>query len=128
MSQVYGYLLHLLTGFALLAVFFWVYTKVTPFHEIGLIRQGNTAAALSLAGAIVGFCLTVAGSILLSSTFAMFLVWGFGAMTAQLLTYMAVTRVLPQMNAAISENNTAMGALMGTTSLVVGIINAACLS
>jgi len=128
MIQAYAYLLHLLSGFILLGVFFWVYTKITPFQEIAMIRLGNVAAALSLAGALVGFCLTLAASILINSTFVMFLVWGVGAMTVQLVTYAIVTRLLPEMNTAISENNTAMGALMGTTSLVVGVINAACLS
>lgn len=128
MSQIYAYLIHLFSGFALLGVFFWIYVRFTPFHEITLIRQGNMAAALSLAGATIGFCLTLVGSILLNNTFMMFLIWGFFAMTVQLITYMLVERALPKMNAAISENNTAMGALMGTVSLVVGIINAACLS
>jgi putative membrane protein len=128
MLQAYAYLLHLLSGFVLLAVFFWIYTKTTPFAEMALIRQGNMAAALSLAGATIGFCLTLAASILLSSGFFMFLVWGIGAMTMQVVTYAVVTRLLPQMNTAITENNVAMGTLMGTASLTVGIINAACLS
>jgi len=128
MLQAYAYVLHLLSGFALLGAFIWIYTKVTPLDEIALIRQGNVAAALSLAGATVGFCLTIAAGILLNSTFFMFLSWAAGAMTAQVVTYAVVTRLLPQMNTAIAENNIAMGLLMGATSLSVGIINAACLS
>ena len=52
-QQAYAYLLHLSSGFILLGVFFWVYTKITPFQEISMIRIGNVAAALSLAGALV---------------------------------------------------------------------------
>ena len=128
MSQIYAYLMHLFSGFALLGAFFWIYIRFTPFHEIQLIRQGNIAAALSLAGATIGFCLTLVGSIFLNNTFAMFLIWGFFAMTVQLITYMLLERALPQIRTAISENNTAMGALMGIVSLTVGMINAACLS
>ena len=58
MMQASAYALHLLSGCALLAAFFAVYTKITPFNEVALIREGNAAAALSLTGAGVGFCLT----------------------------------------------------------------------
>ena len=40
----------------------------------------------------------------------------------------SLTRMLPQMNEAIENNNVAMGGLMGALSLMVGMINAACLS
>jgi len=70
----------------------------------------------------------LAASILLNSSFFMFLVWAVGALTVQIVTYAAVSRVLPQMNTAIADNNAAMGGLMGITSLAVGIINAVCLS
>jgi putative membrane protein len=49
-------------------------------------------------------------------------------MVVQSGAYAAITRILPQMNGAIEHNNAAMGALMGTASLALGIINAACLS
>jgi putative membrane protein len=128
MLPVYAYLLHLLSGCVLIAVFFAIYTWITPFDEIALIREGNMAAALSLAGAVVGFCLTLASSILHSDGYQMFLAWGVGAMVVQSGAYAAITRILPQMNGAIEHNNAAMGALMGTASLALGIINAACLS
>jgi putative membrane protein len=128
MLQAYAYILHLLSGFVLLAVFFWIYTRITPFDELSLIQQGKLAAALSLAGALIGFCLTLASSILHSDTFFLFLSWAVGAMIIQAASYAAITRVLPGMNAAIADNNIAMGTLMGATSLMVGIINAACLS
>ena len=128
MLQAYAYLLHLLSGFVLLAVFFVVYTKITPFDEVSLIRRGNAAATVSLSGAGIGFGLTLASSILHSDSFMMFVVWAVGAMVVQTVTYALLTRLLPQMNQAIEENNVAMGALMGTASLLVGIVNAACLS
>jgi putative membrane protein len=120
--------LHLLSGCVLLAVFFAIYTWITPFDEIALIREGNMAAALSLAGAIIGFCLTLASSILHSESYEVFLIWSAGAMVVQTVGYAAITRMLPQMDGAIEHNNAAMGALMGLASLALGIINAACLS
>ncbi len=128
MLPAYAYLLHLLSGCVLLAVFFAIYTWITPFDEIALIREGNMAAALSLAGAIVGFCLTLASAILHSESYEAFLIWSAGAMVVQTVGYAAITRMLPQMDGAIEHNNAAMGALMGLASLALGIINAACLS
>jgi putative membrane protein len=128
MLQAYAYILHLLSGFLLLGVFFGIYTKITPFNELSLIREGNVAAALSLGGALIGFSLTLASSVLHSDTYLLFVVWAIGAMVVQAASYAAITRVLPQMNAGIADNNIAMGALMGSSSLTVGIINAACLS
>ena len=128
MLQAYSYALHMLTGVALLMAFFGIYTKITPFDEVALIRQGNGAAALSLGGAGVGFSLTVVSSILHNDMFWMFLVWSAGAMLVQIVAYAFLSRMLPQMNQAIEANNVAMGGLMGLMSLMVGMINAACLS
>jgi len=128
MLQAYAYALHMLTGIALSALFFGIYTKITPFDEVALIRQGNAAAALSLSGAVVGFSLTVVSSILHNDIFWLFLIWALGAMLVQVVAYALLSRLLTQMNQAIQQNNVAMGGLMGLFSLVVGMINAACLS
>ncbi|AOY90962.1 hypothetical protein BKK79_03390 [Cupriavidus sp. USMAA2-4] len=128
MQPVYAYALHLLASLVLLAVFVGVYTRITPFREFALIRQGNMAAALSLAGSVFGLCFTLSASIQHNDTFPMFLLWSVGAMLVQVLVYAALTRMLPDMDAAIESNNIGMGALMGTMSSAVGALNAACLS
>uniref|UniRef100_Q46W22 Transmembrane protein n=2 Tax=Burkholderiaceae TaxID=119060 RepID=Q46W22_CUPPJ len=128
MQPIYAYALHLLASLVLLAVFVGVYTRITPFHEFTLIRQGNIAAALSLGGALLGFCFTLSSSIQHNDTFPTFLSWAVGAMIVQALVYAGLTRALPDMDAAIESNNIGMGALMGTISVTVGAINAACLS
>lgn len=127
-DQFYLYLKHLLSGLIMVGLFAAVYVRFTPFHEMPLIRRGCTAAALSLAGAIVGFSLTVASSILHNDHYLMFVAWGTLAAVVQVAAYLLIELSLPEMKAAIEANNMAMGALMGTVSLVVGVINAACLS
>ena len=57
------FLLYFSLSLALLVVFLAVYLAVTPYHELTLIRQGNAAAAISLAGAIVGFVLPLARAV-----------------------------------------------------------------
>ncbi|WP_321874771.1 DUF350 domain-containing protein [Burkholderia cenocepacia] len=128
MNSAYLYAVHLLSAFVLLLVFAAVYLKVTPFDELALIRDGNTAATLSFGGALIGFCLTLASSIAHNATLGEVVIWAIGAMIVQLIAYAVLTRVMPGMNHAIEDRNVAMGGLMGTASLVVGIINAACLT
>ncbi|MXN78646.1 DUF350 domain-containing protein [Burkholderia sp. 4701] len=128
MNSAFSYAVHLLSAFVLLLAFAAVYLKVTPFDELALIRDGNVAATLSFGGALVGFCLTLASSIAHNSTLGAVVIWAVGAMLVQVLTYAGLTRMMPGMNHAIEDRNAAMGGLMGTASLVVGIINAACLT
>ncbi|AOK56813.1 hypothetical protein WT67_03095 [Burkholderia stagnalis] len=128
MNSAFSYAVHLLSAFVLLLAFAAVYLKVTPFDELALIRDGNVAAMLSFGGALVGFCLTLASSIAHNSTLGAVVMWAVGAMLVQVLTYAGLTRMMPGMNHAIEDRNAAMGGLMGTASLVVGIINAACLT
>ena len=51
------------TAVGLLAVFVVLYVFVTPYSELALIREGNTAAAVSLGGAIVGYAMPIAVSV-----------------------------------------------------------------
>ncbi|WP_374338434.1 DUF350 domain-containing protein [Methyloversatilis sp.] len=127
-DQFYLYVKHLLSGLVMVGLFAAIYVRFTPFHELPLIRRGCTAAALSLAGAVIGFSLTVASSILHNDHYFMFVAWATLAAVVQMAAYLLIERSLPEMKAAIEANNVAMGVLMGTVSLVVGVINAACLS
>jgi len=127
-SQVYNYLIFLLAGIAAVGLFVAVYIRITPFHELALIRKGHTAAALSLGGATVGFSLTVASSALHNNTMTMFAVWGALALVVQLVAYLIVARLVPNLREALERNNVAVGALLGTAAIVLGILNAACLS
>lgn len=123
-----NYAAYLLSAFALLGVFAVAYTRLTPYDEIGLIRAGKLAPAISLGGALIGFSLTLASSIQHNDTLLMFAVWAVSAMVVQALAYALLARAIPRMAECLADDNVAMGALMGCVSLVVGLINAACLS
>ncbi|SDV47267.1 DUF350 domain-containing protein [Chitinasiproducens palmae] len=128
MQQAYAYLIYLVSALALLGIFALVYARITRFDEMTLIREGNSAAALSCCGALVGFSLTLFSSIASHATWQMFIVWALGAMVTQVLVYVVISRVIRGMNEAIHDNNVAMGGLMGGIALAVGIVNAACLT
>ena len=126
--DILNYLIHLLLAAALLIVFFIIYTRVTPYDEVRLIRQGNQAAALSLGGAMLGFSATIASSLMHTADYQQFFAWAFGAMVVQLLAYVVTTRLLRMSKDQIESNNSAFGGLLGAISLSIGAINAACIS
>ncbi len=128
LEQLTSYATHLLVSMILLALFIWVYTKLTPHDEFKLIRGGNTAAVFSMGGPLLGFCLTLASSLMHNDSLAKFLIWALLAMVVQIITFVVVERAFPRASQHIESNNTAMGAFVGATSLAVGIVNAACLS
>ncbi|SDA68604.1 MULTISPECIES: DUF350 domain-containing protein [unclassified Janthinobacterium] len=128
MPAILNYLIHLILAAALLIAFFIIYTRVTPYNEVLLIRQGNHAAALSLGGALLGFSATIASSLMHTADYQQFFAWAFGAMVVQLLVYLVTTRLLRMSKDQIESNNSAFGGLLGAISLSIGAINAACIS
>jgi len=127
-NAILNYLVHLALAALLLVVFFKAYTWMTPYDEVKLIRQGNHAAALSLGGAMLGFSMTIASSILHTNNWQQFLAWALGAMVVQALGYAVTTRCLKMSQDQIEADNSAFGGLLGTISLSIGGINAACIS
>jgi putative membrane protein len=128
MPAILAYLLHLLTAAAMVLAFFVIYTKVTPFDEVLLIRQGNQAAAFSLGGTLVGFSITIASALLHTSDYYQFIGWAVGAMLAQVLVFTIATRLLRMSKDQIEANNKAFGGLLGAIALSIGLINAGCIS
>lgn len=127
-ASVVNYVLHLLTAGLLVAVFFVIYTWITPYNEIALIKAGNVAAALSLGGALLGFSLTVVSGILHNSALQGFLMWSAGAAVVQIAAYFVTSRLLRGSKDQIESGNVAFGGALAAVSISVGAINAACLS
>lgn len=116
------------TALALLAVFLLLYVFVTPYNELALIRSGNTAAALSLAGAMVGYALPIAVSVAVSHNIGAMIGWGVVACVVQLLAYIVARLALPQINQNIPQGKIASGVFLATLSLAIGILNAGCIA
>ena len=128
MPAILNYVIHLILAALLLAIFFIAYTRLTPFDEVLLIRQGNHAAALSLGGALLGFSVTIASALVHTGDYQEFAAWAFGAMVVQMLAYAVTTRLLKMSKDHIEANNCAFGGLLGAISLSIGLINGACVS
>ena len=128
---VWQYLLYLkYFGVALLmlVVVAFAYLKITPARELELIKNGNVACALSLSGAMIGFCITLVSSMLHSVGMLSFMIWGFAAAVIQILVYFAATHLIKDANQELLNNNVAVGVLFFGLSVSIGILNAASLS
>jgi putative membrane protein len=112
----------------LLAVFLLVYINVTPYDEFALIRAGNSAAAVSLSGALLGFVIPVANVIAHSDTIADLAGWGAIAGTIQILAYLVARFALPHLNEDIPAGKTAPAIFLAAASVSIGLINAACMT
>ncbi|MEW6220296.1 MAG: DUF350 domain-containing protein [Thermodesulfobacteriota bacterium] len=112
----------------LLALFGVLYAMVTPYRELALIADGNVAAACSLSGALLGFALPLASAISHSVGYGDMLLWGAVALLAQLLTFTVVRHIFPRLVADIPAGKTAKGIFLGLVSVVIGVLNAACIT
>ena len=115
------------TALALLAVFVVLYIFVTPYNEMALIREGNTAAAVSLGGAMIGYALPIAVAVATSHNIASMIGWGVVACIVQLMAYIVARLVLPQIVLNIPLGKVASGLFLATLSLATGILNAGCI-
>jgi putative membrane protein len=121
---ILNYLLHLSLAAMLVLVFFLVYTAITPFDEVKLIRGGNRAAALSLSGALIGFALPVSSALMHTADYQQFLTWAGIAMVLQIAVYGITTALLKMARDQIEADNAAFGGLLGAISISIGVINA----
>lgn len=110
---------------AILAVFLAVYSFLTPYNELALIRDGNIAAAISLSGTVVGIAMPVAVAIVASHNVYAMLAWGLLACIIQLLVFVVARVAMPTMVNCIPAGKVAVGIFLAALSVGVGIINAA---
>lgn len=122
------YLAFLGSCVALLAAALTIYALITPHREIALIREGNSAAALSLGGTAIGMAIVLFSTA--SGTFNVveLLVWGAIGLVGQLFVFALVTLMIPGLKQGLTEGRTAYGILLGALSIAMGILNAGALS
>ena len=122
------FLLYFVTSVILLVAFLAAYTLITHIHEWRLIRSGNTAVATALGGAMIGFALPLASAIVHSQSLTDSIITAAIALVVQLLCFAAMRLLRRDARLALAQGDMAEGVFLASTSLVLGILNAACLS
>ena len=102
-----------------------VYILLTPHKEIRLIREGNAAAAVSLAGVLVGLAVPLAVSLNASTSMVEIGLWGAATIAVQLLAFRLVDLVLHGLPTRIADGEMAAAALLVGAKLATAVILAA---
>ena len=123
-----AFLAYFAGSLVLLGIFLWLHEVLLPGAEWKLIREGNTAAALSVAGAAGGFALPLASAIVHSAGFADMLIWAVISGAAQFGCFAAMRFLRRDVAGALARGDMAEATVMAAASLILGTLNAACLS
>ncbi|WP_395647060.1 DUF350 domain-containing protein [Terricaulis sp.] len=111
---------------ALTVTFVFIYMQTTPHKEFALIRDGNGAAALGLAGAVLGFVLPLALVISVSHAISEALIWGAIALIVQVAGHWLARLLFPKLNADIAAGKYAAAIVQAAFAIVLGLLQAAC--
>jgi len=130
LSTLPAFLGHFALGILLLVAAVTVHMRLTPMDELALIRSGNTGAAITLGGVVIGYALPIGSAISHSLGVLDAAVWSVVAVLAQQAAFLVCTRVLlPDWRAALEQRGELAGAVLKAAAAVgVGILNAACLT
>nr|WP_300308165.1 DUF350 domain-containing protein [Halomonas sp.] len=130
LAGLLGFVVYFAISLVMLVVFKYVYTWITPHDEWKLVKEDkNTAAAIGLVGAVIGFALALASAATNSVSLMDFVIWGIVALVAQTLAFAIVRFLLmPRIVQRINDGEVAAGIVLGGTSVAVGLLNAACMT
>ncbi|MEO7083966.1 MAG: DUF350 domain-containing protein [Gemmatimonadaceae bacterium] len=127
-SAVVAHLTYFGAAIAAVLVFVGIYIAVTPHREFTLIRDGNTAAAISLGGALLGYTIPLAKAVAQSESMADMFVWSGVALVAQLIAYFVTRLILPRLSSDVTEGKVAPAVFLAACSICIGLLNAAAMT
>jgi putative membrane protein len=127
-AALVGFVVYMIGAVAMLSLFKFIYTRITPHREYVLIREGNVAAAIALAGAIIGFALPTSNIIANSISVLDFLVWTVIAGVVQLFAFFMVSMILKDLPERIKKGDLAAGIYVAAVAISIGLLNAACMT
>lgn len=104
------------------------YARLTPYHELDLVRNGNVAAAVTLGGALIGLALPVGATLARSLSVADILVWGAVATVMQAAAFGLASLMLRELPARVERGDLAAALVAASVQVSVGIVNAGAMS
>jgi putative membrane protein len=121
-------LLHVGVTLALLIAASGVYIMLTPHKEITLIREGNTAAAVSLVGVLLGLAIPLAVSLKASTSLVDLALWGVATVAVQLLISRGVDLVLHGLPKRIQDGELAAATVLAGAKIATAFVLGAAVS
>lgn len=127
-QAVIGFILYISVALVLFWLFQIIYTHLTPHREFALIRDNNSAAAIALGGALIGFSLPASNIIAYSVSLLDFVVWVVIAAVVQLLAFGITSLVLKGLASRIAKGEMAAAIYAAAVAISVGFLNSACMT
>ena len=118
-------MLHSFVTLSILVAAVFLYVKITPYDELVLIKEGNTAAAVSLAGAIIGFALPLSFAMASSVTVYEILIWGPVTLLLQLVAFRITDALLSDLPKRIIAGEIGPAIFLVSIKIAIAAINAA---
>ncbi len=109
---------------ALLGIGMACYIAVTPFNEWRLMREGNVAAGVVIAGTLVALALPLASTLATSVLVLDIVLWGLVALVIQLVTFMVATALIRGLRGMIEAGNVAAALVLIGIQIAVALLNA----
>lgn len=113
---------------ALLGLGIAAYMAITPFNERRLIRAGNSAAGILLAGTLVALAIPLAATLAGSLVTLDIVLWGLVALIIQLLTFVVVATLVRGFRQMIEADNVAAACVLVGIQLAIALLNAGAMS
>ena len=121
-------MMHSSVTIAMLVAGVLLYIWITPWDEMALIRAGNTAAAISLGGAIIGLAVPLAFAMAASVSVYEILIWGPVTLLLQIIAFRVADLLLRDLPARIEAGEIGAATLLVSIKLAVAAVNAAAVS
>ncbi len=112
-------------GLVMFAIAASAYGLLSPHREISRIREGDTAAAVSFAGALIGLAIPLAAAMIASRSLLELLLWGVAILALALLSFRVVDIVLAGLPQRLHEGEVSAAVVMVAGKLAVALILAA---
>ncbi|MFM8819139.1 MAG: DUF350 domain-containing protein [Phenylobacterium sp.] len=118
-------LLHAVATLTILVAGAAMYVALTPHREIALIREGNSAAAVSLSGVLLGMALPLSAAMTVSASVLEVILWGAPTVVFQLLVFRLVDLLLKGLPERIQHGEMSAAALLTGAKLASAVVLAA---
>ena len=113
---------------AMLAIASTIYVLLTPWKEVALIREGNSAAAVAFAGVLIGLAIPLAISLSVSTSIRDIVIWGVATVVLQLFVFRLVDMLLTGLPQRIREGEVSAAVLLVGAKLATALILGAALA
>ena len=118
-------LAHVFATLVMLVLGATLYVVLTPWKEIDLIRDGNSAAAVAFGGVLRGLAVPLAASLSASNSTVEIVIWGAATVIMQLLAFRVTDMVLAGLPERIREGEVSAAVLLVAAKLATALVLAA---